>query len=100
MVKGPTFLSLPALSGADWYLKFSSQDKRPLGRDLREYRHDTTLWHHVRFPNFYSLFLVFRLSSCKALMLSKTKLDLQERKNSKEEKVRKHGFQKRRQQPY
>jgi len=33
-------------------------------------------------------------------MLSKTKLNLQERKNSKEEKVRKHGFQKRRQQPY
>lgn len=33
-------------------------------------------------------------------MLSKTKLDLQERKNSEEEKVRKHGFQKRRQQPY
>lgn len=33
-------------------------------------------------------------------MLSKTKLDLQERKNYKEEKVRKHGFQKLRQQPY
>ena len=48
MVQGPTFLSLPARSGADWYLKYSSQYKRSAGRNLGGHRHGTPLWHQVQ----------------------------------------------------
>ena len=43
MVQGPTFLSLLAWSGADWYLKLSSQYKRSAGRNLGDTRHGTPL---------------------------------------------------------
>ena len=43
MVKGPTFLSLPAWSGVDRYLKLSSQYKRSTGRNLGDTRHGTPL---------------------------------------------------------
>ena len=43
VVWGPTFLSLLARSGADWYLKLSSQYKRSAGRNLGDTRHGTPL---------------------------------------------------------
>ena len=57
MVQGPTFLSLPASSGADWYLKLSSQYKRSAGRNLGDTRHGTPLQPHVQ--RYYLLVPVF-----------------------------------------
>ena len=68
MVQGPTFLSLPALSGAhtgsvaDWYLTFNSQYKRSAGRNLGDTRHGTS-----RGTNYwFRLFFLFYLSTCVA----------------------------------